>query len=210
MELENFITEIEEKYKHQSDIVSFMSFLYYQVTKGILCTYDIFEYIEDFKTAKQIHGGSIDVEINPITDVTQSKAKVHILNKKEIIAKIFSDIIAIANTKTGIKQMFNTQIEKNDELIAQLKEFISSKIPSTYKLSTKQTNKLASILKNRIVTNTFNEYDFCTDLHYLDLKTMTFNMNLVTQLPEINTLINIIIENQPTLYNYYVNYYLLS
>lgn len=206
MELEKFITEIEEKYEHQSDIVNFMSFLYYQVTHGILCTHDIFEYIDEFKSNKPLHGGTVDIAIKPITDVIQLTPKEHVLNKKETIAKIFTNIIVIANTKPAIKQMFDTQIKKNDNLFSQLKQFVSSKLPSNYKISTKQADKFASILKNRIVTNTFNASDFGADLLYLNLKTMTFDMTLTKPIPEINVIISIIIENQPTLYNYYVNY----
>lgn len=206
MEFENFIEETEKEYQYQADIVNFMSFLYYQITKGILCTHDIFEYINNFKTNAKMHGGAVDIAIKPVTTVTQLTPKGHVIDKIEVIATAFTKIIANANTKPALKKLIDAQIEKNDELFSQLKEFVSSKIVSQYKISEKKAEKFVSILKNRIITNTFSVEDFGSDLHYLDIDTMTFNMSLKKPAPEINTLISIIIENQPTLYNYYVNY----
>lgn len=206
MEFENFIEETENEYQHQADIVNFMSFLYYQITKGILCTHDIFEYINNFKTNAKMHGGTVDIAIKPTTTVTQLMPKAHVNKKNEVLATIFTKIIANANTKPALKKLIGAQIEKNDELFSQLKEFVSSKILSQYKISEKKGDQFVSILKNRIITNTFSAEELGSDLHYLDVETMTFNMSLNKPAPEINALISIIIENQPTLYNYYVNY----
>jgi hypothetical protein len=206
MEFENFIEETEKEYHHQADIVNFMSFLYYQITKGILCSHDIFEYINNFKINAKMHGGTVDIAIKSVTPVKQLMPKGHMIKKNEILANAFTKIIANANAKPALKKFIDAQLEKNDELFSELKEFVSSKIVSQYKISEQKAEQFVSILKNRIITNTFSVEALGTDLHYLDLETMTFNMSLNKPAPEINTLISIIIENQPTLYNYYVNY----
>jgi hypothetical protein len=208
MEIENFVSEQTKKFESQPHLLSFINLLYFQFTKGILCSYDLKKYIDKYAQtpssikSKVIHGGKLKVVNAP------TLTKVDTLYEKEQLYTA-SDVYTILDSaKTKMSKIYTRLLNKNDKLHAELIEFVSKYIHiSKFDTADKKAN-FASILKNRIIMNTYTSEKFCIDLLHFDLNTQTFNNDKYKndKNDQLIQLIDLIDKYQPNLYTYYLNY----